>query len=123
MKILFFGNALVERDSLVLRIVGKLKEKFPEIDFEEADGSELPNEEVLNILDVAEGIEDVVILDDVDRLKTGRIFSMHDFDLAQNLKLMKKFGIVKKANIIAVPSGMGEKEAVEKTSKAIASLS
>jgi hypothetical protein len=118
-KVLFFGNPLVEEDSLLHRIMPELEKAVPAAEFIEADGSELPAERELNILDVAEGIRDVMLIDDVDKLRTERIFSMHDFDLAQNLKLMKRHGLLEKVNIIAVPSGMAEKAAVEGIKKAL----
>ncbi|MBN2454135.1 hypothetical protein JXB11_01170 [Candidatus Woesearchaeota archaeon] len=123
MRILFFGNKLVEKDAFIHTLVEKLKKELPEVDFEEADGSELPAEEELNILDVAEGIKEVSLLNDLEKLSTGKIFSMHDFDLAQNLKLMKKFGIVKKVKIIAVPAGIDEKKAIDGIKEFISSLS
>ncbi|MFH1182484.1 MAG: hypothetical protein V1702_05990 [Candidatus Woesearchaeota archaeon] len=117
--VLFFGNPLVEKDSLLHRIMPALRSELPDVEFVEAEGSELPAAKELNILDVADGIREVVLIDDVEKLRTERIFSMHDFDLAQNLKMMKRFKMVDKVNIIAVPSGMGEKTAVEGIKKVL----
>jgi hypothetical protein len=115
----FFGNPLVEKDSLLHRIMPDLKSELPDFEFVEADGSELPSEKELNILDVAEGIREVMLVDDLDKLRTERIFSMHDFDLAQNLKIMKRFGMLGKVRIIAVPSGIDEKAAVAGIKKTV----
>jgi hypothetical protein len=112
-KVLFFGNQLIDEDSLIQRIVPELKSELPNINFVEADGSELPAEKELNILDVADGIREIMLIEDVEKLRTDRLFSMHDFDLAQNLKMMKRFGMLEKIKIIAVPSEMDEKVAVE----------
>jgi hypothetical protein len=120
-KLLFFGNPLVEEDSLLHRIMPALKSGLPDIDFIEADGSDLPAAKELNILDVADGIREVMLLEDIDKLRTDRIFSLHDFDLAQNLKLMKRFGNLEKVRIIAVPSDLDEKDAVSEIKKVVRS--
>ena len=121
-KILFFGNPLVKKDSLLHRIVGRLRIELPEVEFMEAEGSELQSCKELNILDVAEGIKDVVLINDLDKLSAERIYSLHDFDLSHNLKLMKKFGLIKKVNIIAIPVNFSEEDAVEGIKKVIPSL-
>jgi Ni,Fe-hydrogenase maturation factor len=120
-KILFFGNPLVRKDSLIHAIIGRLKKELPKAEFEEAESSELHAHKELNILDVADGIDEVTLINEVDKLDTGKIYSLHDFDLAYNLKLMKKFGILKKVNIIAVPSGMDEKRALNGAKRIIKS--
>lgn len=120
-KVFFFGNPLVEEDSLLHRIMPELKSGLPDFEFVEAEGSELPIEKELNILDVAEGIRNIMLIDDLDKLRTEKIFSMHDFDLAQNLKLMKRFGMLEKVRIIAVPSGLDENNALAGIKKAFKS--
>jgi hypothetical protein len=121
-KALFFGNPLVEKDSLLHRIMPQLKEALPDFEFIEADGSELPAEKELLILDVAEGISRVTLIDDVKNLHAERICSMHDFDLAQNLKLMKRFKLLDSVKIVAVPMAMEEKVAVAEIIKALSPL-
>lgn len=119
MKILVFGNSLVKEDSLALRIMPNLQEEFKEIEFKELDPAENLEDEIedgkLIILDVAEGIEKVIMLDKIEQLKTNKICSMHDFDLAYNLKILKKIGKLKEIKIIAIPQDMDEKEAVLQT--------
>jgi hypothetical protein len=44
---------------------------------------------------------------------------MHDFDLGQNLKLMKKTGMIDSVRIFGVPAGMDEKKALSELSKLI----
>lgn len=57
MKILVFGNALVEEDSLPLRLLAALRLCFPSVEFREFDSAEnLENEgRDLVILDAAKG--------------------------------------------------------------------
>lgn len=109
MKILVFGNPLVEKDNLALKLLPRLKKSFLVIEFKEFDPTENLEAEIENgtlfILDVAEGISKIKVLDfnDIDKLEIIKSCSMHDFDLAYNLKLLKKIGKLEKVKIIAVP--------------------
>ncbi len=113
MKILVFGNPLIEKDSLALRILPKLRDTFPNIEFKEIEPSESLEKEGKNltILDVGENIDKVEIIDDIDKLQIGRIYTLHDFDLTYNLKLLKKIGKIKKVKIICIPQDMDENKA------------
>lgn len=126
MKILVFGNPLVEKDNLCLKLVPRLREKFPEIEFKEFDPNENLEAEIedgrLRILDVVEGIDKVVVVDDVDKLKIDKIYSMHDFDLGYNLKLLKKIGKLEKVEIIGVGVGMSEEEALHQINNILQTL-
>ena len=55
------------------------------------------------ILDVAKGIKKPMLINDLSMLETGKIVSLHDFDLAFFLNMMMKIGTKKKMKIIAVP--------------------
>ena len=105
--VLVFGNPLVQKDSLALRLLPKLRKALPDVDFVELDGTEA--EEIagygpdLLILDVAEGIKEPALITDLDKLELPKALSMHDFDLAWNLKLLMKVGKIKSVRIIAVP--------------------
>ncbi len=115
MKILVFGNPLVEQDSLALKLLPKLREKFLSIEFKELDPNENLEEEIedgkLRILDVVKGIDNVMIINDIDKLQVGKVYSMHDFDLAYNLKLLKKINKLKEVEIICLPMFMDKEEA------------
>mgnify|MGYP001559860477 CR=1 FL=1 len=39
-KVLVFGNPLLEQDSIPLRLIGRLRERFPKIEFTEFDPNE-----------------------------------------------------------------------------------
>lgn len=98
-------------------MIGKLRLRFPEIEFKEFD----PNENLeaegkdLNIIDTVEGIEKVTILteDDIDKIKSEKIYSMHDFDLGYSLKLLKKMGYMNSVTIFAIPMKIKEDDAME----------
>lgn len=118
-KILIFGNSLVNKDSLPLVILPELKKKFPEIEFKEADPTEflIYGDNEVWILDSAEGIDDLVVLDDLAKLDLPKRFSVHDYDLAVDLKLLEKIGKLGKVKIIAIPLDFSKKEALEKITK------
>lgn len=121
MKILVFGNPLVEKDNLTLKILLRLRESFPKIEFKEFDPSESLEKEGRNllILDVCEGINHVTILDNPDILETFKVRSMHDFDLSYNLKLLKKMKMIDSVKIIGIPMWMAEDDAFEEVSNII----
>lgn len=120
MKLLVFGNPLVEKDSLALKLLPKLKKDFHDIEFKEFDPTENLESEIENgklfILDVVEGIDEVRLIKDIGKLEIIKSCSMHDFDLAYNLKLLKKIGKLKEVEIIGVPMDMSEKEAFREVS-------
>lgn len=121
MKILVFGNPLSEKDNLALKLLPELKKKFSNIEFKDTDPNENLEDEIehgkLFILDVVEGINKIKIIKDIEQLKQDKIYSMHDFDLALNLKLLKKVGKLKEIEIIGLPMKMDEGEAVKEIKK------
>ncbi|MBU3924134.1 MAG: hypothetical protein KJ592_04405 [Nanoarchaeota archaeon] len=124
MKILIFGNPLLKQDSLPIKLLPKLKVIYPNIEFKEIDPTENlefegPN---LTILDTAIGINKVTLLTSLEKIKTNKIYSMHDFDLALNLKLLKKIGKLKDIKIIAIPSTITEEKAIQDISNIINKL-
>ncbi len=125
-KILVFGNLLVEEDNLALELLPKLKKEFPEIEFIETDSTESLEQfgPELKIIDVSPGIDKIKILDiknekDLEILNTSKIFSMHDFDLGYNLKLLKKLNKIDSAEIICIPMNMKKEKAFEEVKKII----
>ena len=115
MKILVFGNPLVEQDNLILKILPKLKQQHSNIKFIHLDPTENleqygPN---LKIIDVIHGIKEPIIITNPDKLKIEKINTMHDFDLAYNLKLLINVGKIKGVKILGLPWDMGEEKALE----------
>src|SRR3989344_712349 len=110
-KIYVFGNTLIKNDSLAVTITKKLQKDFPKINFVHLDPNEEIKEKNITILDVAEGITKTTVLHDVNQLEHGKKFSLHDFDVAFSLKLMKKADLIKKIKIIAVPMQYSQKKA------------
>jgi Ni,Fe-hydrogenase maturation factor len=118
-----FGNPLLDFDNLPLKLAPKLQKLFPEIYFVPADPSEnlSPIEGELIIIDTVEGIKKVVLIDDIEKLETSKIYSLHDFDLAFNLKLLQKIGKLKKVKIFGVPMKGDEEEILEQLTKLVRS--
>jgi Ni,Fe-hydrogenase maturation factor len=121
MRIYVAGNLLVEKDSLPLRMMPRMQDAFPKIDFKEFDpNDEFPDEDELIIIDAVEGLDDVYMLKDIEKINlSAKTFSVHDFDLGSHLKLMKKLGKLDVVKIICVPIGMDEDEAFQKVVKMI----
>jgi len=125
MKRKFFvvGNVLVESDSLALRLLPHLRKRFPCFEFLELDPNEDIEEEEVNIIDVAVGIDKVMLIDDINIIDEGRVYSMHDFGIGMQLKILKELGKVRRVNIIAIPYNMHVKEALDGVIKEIERLS
>jgi len=117
-KIYIFGNPLLPFDSLPIKMCPDLKEAFPEIDFIVQDPNEnlKPEEGKVVIIDTAQNIDKVTVLNNLDNLETEKIYSAHDFDLAFNLKLLKKIGKLKEVLIFAVPQKIKKQEAIDQLS-------
>ncbi|MBI3190593.1 hypothetical protein HYZ41_02730 [archaeon] len=114
------GNSLVKEDSIPLRIKDRLQEKFPEVEFKELEPTDnMPEEKTLKIIDTVLGIDKVMIITDIDKIVTGKIYSLHDFDLGFNLKLMKKTGKINGVRIIGIPAHMDEEQALREVSNII----
>lgn len=117
-KIFVFGNEDLEMDSLPLKILPKLKEKFSSLDFVVNDPNEeweVPEE--VWVLDTAVGIKNVTVFDSLDKFSKPPRVGMHDFDALTNLRYLWKLGKIKTIKIIAVPVNITESEALQKISE------
>ncbi len=105
--ILAFGNPYLNEDNLALHIADSIIE-------DRIKGVEVVKcispEEVLDytdrdfvIIDVVKDLEEVTVIDSIDRLKAEGMVSLHDFDLGFFLKLMKETGQIDKVKIIGIP--------------------
>lgn len=115
-RIFVFGNPMMKDDTLAVRVAESIKNNFPEIEFIHLDPNEEINGNEVFILDVAKGIKKISIINDLDKLEIGKKVSLHDYDVAFSLKLMKKVGMIKKVNIIAIPIDYGFQKACREVS-------
>jgi hypothetical protein len=124
MIIYIFGNPDLQFDSLPLRILPKLREKFPKIKFVIKD----PNEEwdflekYLYIIDTVVDIKKVTIFKDISVFKKSPRFSLHDFDLYADLMLVKKIGKLPDCVIIGIPPNYNRNKAAKETFAIIKSI-
>ncbi|NQU78481.1 hypothetical protein HQ545_01805 [Candidatus Woesearchaeota archaeon] len=120
--LLCFGNPYLEDDNLALKIADDMiDDKIPGIEIVKC----VSPEEVLHytgkdffILDVVKDLDDVILINDIDKLKANNLVSLHDFDLGFFLKLMKETGKIEKVNIIGIP----QKGSVEDIKKKVINL-
>ncbi|MCD6576132.1 MAG: hypothetical protein J7K73_03155 [Nanoarchaeota archaeon] len=98
-----------------------MKKEFPKVDFIEFDSVEEIKDKNLIIIDSAKGINKVTLVEDVNKLETNKIYSLHDFDLAYNLKLLKKFGMITSVKIFAIPQDLDEETAFKQLKELIKS--
>lgn len=126
-KITVFGNPDLEIDNLPIRLLPKLREAFPDIEFEVEDPNNLdlpdipPGEEWI-IIDTVAGIPEAMWLTVEDIAKpTGRL-TAHDYDLASYLLLAKKALGTLPIRILGIPMGMNENKASEGIDRLLSDL-
>ena len=118
-KFYCFGNPLVKKDSMPIILIPLLKKEFPDIEFIEAGSPEdIEGEMNLNIIDTAEGIENVKEIG-IDEIGSHKCCSLHDFDLAMSLKLLGKMGKIKRLRIIGIPPAHSKGQAIKELKEMI----
>ena len=111
MKVLVFGNKYLGYDSMALRVSKLVRTPgFEFVPCEDLSALMSGAEDELVIMDVVQGIEKAMLIDDVSRLRVNSSLSLHDFDLAHLLRLLKEIGQVKRVIIIGVPMEGNEEE-------------
>jgi Ni,Fe-hydrogenase maturation factor len=108
MRVYVFGNAHVADDKRAIEVAGDLQDSIEGISFAFVDPNEdLPfgGERHVIILDTVQGIQDVTLFegDIVDRLILSPRGSVHDFDLAFQLRYLKKLNRLREVTIIGIP--------------------
>ena len=114
--VLCFGNEFLKEDSLAKELADELK--IPNVKFIKCDSMNdiLETKGDIIIMDVVKGIDKPIIINDINQLKTNKLYSLHDFDLGFFLKLMKETGKIKSINIIGIPQ-KGDKEEIKEEIK------
>lgn len=111
MKLLACGNPALSLDNLAFAVADALADDLADagVGVERiTDPLQLLEHDLADcvLLDVAYGITEPALLTDVDRLKLSRLVSLHDFDVAYFLKLLKELGKLDALRIIALPVEM-----------------
>jgi len=104
MKISVFGNPDLKEDNAGIKLIPWLKQKYPEAEIKIEDPVEsLKPVDDWIIVDACAGINKITEFEDLDKFEAARRVSVHDYEVAMELKLLKKLGKIKKLKIIAVP--------------------
>ena len=108
MNVYVFGNEYVAEDKRAIEVARELEGAIEGISFVFVN----PNEDVpfvdqrlSVILDTVEGIQDVALVegDRIDGLVLSPRGSVHDFDLAFQLRYLRKLGKLGEVTIIGIP--------------------
>lgn len=113
--IYIFGNELLDFDNTPIKLQPELEKLFPDYTFIVADPNEnlKPTKKELLIIDTVEGIDKVMVFNDVSKIENTPKYSMHDFDLGFNLKLLHKIGDLEKVTIFGIPMKIKRQAALE----------
>ncbi len=112
-----FGNEYLESDSFAKEMAEELKEKARITSCTTPDLLLDAEEEEIIILDVIKNVKETTVITDAAQLKINKLVSMHDFDLAYFLELMKQLGMAKKIKIIGIPESGDKKKIVKEIIK------
>jgi Ni,Fe-hydrogenase maturation factor len=106
LTVLCFGNPYVDEDNLAIEIAQELKIDHVEFKILQNPDDILnyKDHDKLYLMDVFRNLDDLIVVNDIDKLAENKIFSLHDFDLGFFLKLMKETGELKEVIIIGLPN-------------------
>lgn len=113
--LLAFGNEYIKTDSLAMEISKELEINNVDVRrcYSVDSLYDYQDYEEIYILDVVKGLEKTTLITDIDKIKSHKLYSLHDFDLGFFLKLMKELGMLKEIKIIGIPQ-QGDKEDIKK---------
>lgn len=116
MKIYCLGNEDIEFDSMAKKIAESLQ--ITGVEFLKTDSLDAATGDII-ILDVIKGMTDVVLIENIDKIRDFYPVSAHDFDLGTELKLKKAIGEINSVKIIGVPMQGNIEEIKEKVKNII----
>jgi|SRR5215207_1861561 len=108
MNIYVFGNEYVAEDRRAIDVARELEDTVESISFVFVNPNEdvpFVNERHVVILDTVQGIQNVALVegDRIDELTLSPRASVHDFDLAFQLRYLKKLNKLGEVTIIGIP--------------------
>ncbi len=123
MNVYVFGNPYVGEDSMAFDIAKRLSvEGVRFIACATPDEALLACDDPLVILDVAFGIDEVSVTEDVSKVNLRSSDTAHDLDLAVMLKLMRAAGNDRRVILVAVPQEGRVGELADDVTEALTSL-
>jgi len=108
MKVYVFGNDDVPEDATAIEVAQGLEGAVDGVSFAFVEPNEdvpFVDEERVVILDSVHGMREVALLsgDDIDRFAPPPRGTVHDFDLAFQLKYLKKIGRLGEVYVVGIP--------------------
>ena len=108
MKVYVFGNKDVPGDAMAIEIAEGLEGAVDGVSFVFVGPNEdvpFVDEERVVILDVVREMREVALIsgDDIDRFDPPPRTTVHDFDLAFQLKYLKKIGRLGEVHVVGIP--------------------
>jgi Ni,Fe-hydrogenase maturation factor len=108
MKIYVFGNEYVAEDKRAIEVAKELEGAIEDISFVFVNPNEdvsFVNERHVVILDTVQGIWEVTLIEGgaIEELISSSRGSVHDFDLAFQLRYLKKLNKLGEVTIIGIP--------------------
>jgi len=108
-----FGNEHLEGDGLAREVASLLPLSFSVVHCRSPDELLEEKGEIL-ILDVVRNIKKPMLIEDISRLKTRKMVSLHDFDVGYFLALLRELDPNQKVKIIGIPPQGDRKEIAKK---------
>ncbi len=108
MNVYVFGNEDVPEDRRAIEVAEKLVDTLEDVSFILVKPNEdvpFADERCVVVLDTVQGIQDVTLIEgeNIDRLVLSPRSSVHDFDLAFQLRYLKKIDKLGEIIIIGIP--------------------
>ena len=108
MKVYVFGNKDAPEDAVAIEIAEELGGAVEGVSFVFVEPNEdvpFADDERVVILDAVHGIREVALIsgDDLERLAPPPRGTVHDFDLAFQLKYLKKIGRLGEVYVLGIP--------------------
>jgi len=112
MNVYVFGNQYVAEDKRAIEVARELEGAIADISFVFVGADEdvlFVNERHVVILDTVEGLQDVALVegDRIDGLILSPRGSVHEFDLAFQLRYLKKLNMLGEVTITSIPQEGG----------------
>lgn len=119
-----FGNPDLLSDNLPVRLVPRLRKRFPKVSFfvEDPNEIDLPKHGDWVILDTVRGLDRVSWVSVEEIAERANALTAHDYDLSTLLLLGKKLDPSFAPKILGVPQGIHEEVAFRDITRALSNV-